>query len=78
MPERISYFSPSVEEIYPQGQAGLETYDLGPLETLLEGRYRPGHFQGVSQVMSRFIKLVQPDHLLWVRRTSNNVLSYKD
>jgi pantoate--beta-alanine ligase len=56
-------FLPSVEEIYPQGQTGLETYDLGPLETLLEGRYRPGHFQGVSQVMSRLLKLVKPDHL---------------
>jgi pantoate--beta-alanine ligase len=56
-------FLPSVKEIYPQGQSGLETYDLGPLETLLEGRYRPGHFQGVSQVMNRLLKLVQPDHL---------------
>jgi pantoate--beta-alanine ligase len=56
-------FLPSVDEIYPQGQAGLETYDLGPLESLLEGRYRPGHFQGVSQVMSRLLKLVNPDHL---------------
>ncbi|HEX3767236.1 MAG TPA: pantoate--beta-alanine ligase, partial [Puia sp.] len=56
-------FLPSVQEIYPAGQTGLETYDLGPLETLLEGRYRPGHFQGVSQVMSRLLKVVQPDHL---------------
>ena len=56
-------FLPSVAEIYPQGQTGLETYDLGPLETILEGRYRPGHFQGVAQVMSRLLKLVQPDHL---------------
>ena len=56
-------FLPSVEDIYPQGQTGLETYDLGSLETLLEGKYRPGHFQGVSQVMSRLLKIVQPDHL---------------
>lgn len=56
-------FLPSVKEIYPQGKTGLETYDLGPLETILEGRYRPGHFQGVAQVMSRLLKLVQPDHL---------------
>ncbi|HZZ76145.1 MAG TPA: pantoate--beta-alanine ligase, partial [Puia sp.] len=56
-------FLPSVQEIYPAGQTGLETYDLGPLETLWEGRYRPGHFQGVSQVMSRLLKVVQPDHL---------------
>jgi pantoate--beta-alanine ligase len=56
-------FLPSVEDIYPQGKTGLETYDLGPLETMLEGKYRPGHFQGVSQVMSRLLTLVQPDHL---------------
>jgi pantoate--beta-alanine ligase len=56
-------FLPSVHEIYPQGQTGLETYDLGPLENMLEGKYRPGHFQGVSQVMSRLLRLVQPDHL---------------
>jgi pantoate--beta-alanine ligase len=56
-------FLPSVSEIYPGGETGLETYDLGALETILEGRYRPGHFQGVCQVMSRLLKLVNPDHL---------------
>jgi pantoate--beta-alanine ligase len=56
-------FLPSVREIYPQGNTGLETYDLGPLETILEGHYRPGHFQGVCQVMSRLLNIVTPDHL---------------
>ena len=56
-------FLPSVEEIYPTGRTNLETYDLGSLETLLEGRYRPGHFQGVCQVMSRLLNRVEPDHL---------------
>src|SRR5450432_648310 len=56
-------FLPSVKEIYPKGQTGLETYDLGPLENILEGQYRPGHFQGVCQVMSRLLDLVKPDHL---------------
>jgi pantoate--beta-alanine ligase len=56
-------FLPSVREIYPQGERGLESYDLGELEYLLEGRYRPGHFQGVCQVMSRLLGLVKPDHL---------------
>ena len=56
-------FLPSVEEIYPDGRANLEHYDLGSLETILEGRYRPGHFQGVCQVMSRLLKRVEPDHL---------------
>jgi pantoate--beta-alanine ligase len=57
-------FRPSVREIYPHGETGLETYNLGELETILEGRYRPGHFQGVCQVMSRLLKLIEPDHLL--------------
>jgi pantoate--beta-alanine ligase len=56
-------FIPSVDEIYPQGDTGLETYDLGTLETILEGRYRPGHFQGVCQVMNRLLNLVKPDYL---------------
>jgi pantoate--beta-alanine ligase len=56
-------FLPSVDEIYPEGKDNLEHYDLGPLETILEGRYRPGHFQGVCQVMSRLLKKVEPDHL---------------
>ena len=33
--------------------SGLEHYDLGYLETLLEGQYRPGHFQGVCLVMAQ-------------------------
>ena len=56
-------FLPSVIEIYPQGNTGLETYDLGQIETILEGHYRPGHFQGVCQVMSRLLNIVTPDHL---------------
>jgi pantoate--beta-alanine ligase len=57
-------FLPSVEEIYPFGSSGLEKYDLGPLESILEGRYRPGHFQGVCQVMQRLLTKVKPDHLI--------------
>ncbi len=41
----------------------MERYDLGSLETLLEGKYRPGHFQGVCQVMRRLLEMVRPDHL---------------
>ena len=56
-------FLPAVGEMYPDGTRGLETYDLGPLETLLEGKYRPGHFQGVAQVMRRLLEKVRPDDL---------------
>lgn len=56
-------FLPAIAEMYPQGTANLEQYDLGYLETLLEGKYRPGHFQGVCQVMNRLLKMVQAHKL---------------
>lgn len=56
-------YIPAVADIYPQGTADLEYYDLGYLESVLEGKYRPGHFQGVCQVMSRLLKAVKPDLL---------------
>ncbi len=51
-------FLPEPAEVYPNGTDNLELYDLGYLNTVLEGKYRPGHFQGVAQVMSRLLKLV--------------------
>jgi pantoate--beta-alanine ligase len=56
-------FLPDVSEIYPNGLTGLKHYDLGRLETLLEGKYRPGHFQGVCQVMNRLLDIVKPHNL---------------
>lgn len=56
-------FLPSVSEIYPSGMQITQPYDLGYLETLLEGKYRPGHFQGVCQVVHRLLELVQPANL---------------
>jgi pantoate--beta-alanine ligase len=56
-------FLPAVPELYPTGTTSLEHYDLGRLETVLEGKYRPGHFQGVCQVMYRLLSIVRPDHL---------------
>ncbi|AEV97895.1 pantoate--beta-alanine ligase [Niastella koreensis] len=56
-------FLPSIAEMYPRGTTGLEHYDLGYLETLLEGKFRPGHFQGVCQVMFRLLNMVQPHQL---------------
>jgi pantoate--beta-alanine ligase len=56
-------YLPAVDEVYPGGTTGLEHYDLGYLETVLEGKYRPGHFQGVCQVMKRLLNMVNPDKL---------------
>lgn len=56
-------FLPSVKEIYPNGQKTNRHYDLGYLETVLEGKSRPGHFQGVCMVVHCLLEIVQPDNL---------------
>lgn len=56
-------FLPSVTEVYPSGLQLKHPYNLGYIENLLEGKYRPGHFQGVCQVVHRFLELVQPTNL---------------
>jgi pantoate--beta-alanine ligase len=56
-------FLPAVDEIYPKNSLPQKKYDLGYLETVLEGKYRPGHFQGVCQVIHRLLEIVQPHQL---------------
>ncbi|MEO6611131.1 MAG: pantoate--beta-alanine ligase [Chitinophagaceae bacterium] len=56
-------FLPSVEEVYPGGLIAARHYNLGYQETILEGKFRPGHFQGVCQVVHRLLEIVQPSHL---------------
>lgn len=60
-------FLPEVSEIYPNGFEHT-TYDLAELGKSLEGKYRPGHFQGVCQVMHRLLEIVQPHHLYMGRK----------
>lgn len=52
-------FAPSVEEMYPEPPT--EKYDFGALETVMEGQFRPGHFQGVAIVVKRLFDMVKPD-----------------
>jgi pantoate--beta-alanine ligase len=56
-------FLPHVEEIYPDGIGKKKHYDLGYLETILEGEFRPGHFQGVCMAVEKLLFIVQPDKL---------------
>ena len=56
-------FLPNVAEMYPKGTAPVKHYELGYFENILEGKYRPGHFQGVCQVVDRLLQIVQPDNL---------------
>ena len=52
-------FAPSVEEIYPEPDTRQFSY--APLDTVMEGKFRPGHFNGVCQVVSKLFMMVEPD-----------------
>ncbi|HFX7166525.1 TPA: pantoate--beta-alanine ligase [Escherichia coli] len=54
-------FAPSVKEIYPNGTETHTYVDVPGLPTMLEGASRPGHFRGVSTIVSKLFNLVQPD-----------------
>lgn len=56
-------FLPTSEQVYPPGYVKKE-FPLGKLETILEGEFRPGHFQGVCQVMDRLLDIIEPHSLI--------------
>ena len=52
-------FAPEVEEMYPVEDTRV--FNLGALAEVMEGKYRPGHFNGVAQIVSNLFDAVQPD-----------------
>ncbi|WP_300002151.1 pantoate--beta-alanine ligase [uncultured Cedecea sp.] len=54
-------FTPAPKDIYPQGLDTQTTVDVPGISTILEGESRPGHFRGVSTIVSKLFNLVQPD-----------------
>ena len=59
-PLKVDYiFTPSVSEMYP-GTDNM-SFDFGDVDKVLEGKHRPGHFNGVAQIVYKFFTLIQPD-----------------
>jgi pantoate--beta-alanine ligase len=56
-------YVPTFQDVYPRGTDSLPYFDINHLDFILEGKYRPGHFQGVCSVLHRFISLIKPAKL---------------
>lgn len=54
-------FVPAVEEMYPAGAKREKEFELGAAAEVMEGKFRPGHFQGVAQIVSRLFELCRPN-----------------
>lgn len=53
-------FAPTAEEMYPNGHENRKEYEIGSVAEVMEGKYRPGHFQGVARVLDILFRLVNP------------------
>jgi pantoate--beta-alanine ligase len=56
-------FLPTNKEIYPNGSYQAPSFDLEGLDEQMEGKFRPGHFEGVIMVVHRLLTIVNPDSL---------------
>ncbi|MDR6785993.1 pantoate--beta-alanine ligase [Pedobacter africanus] len=69
-------FMPSVTEMYPKAEAWH--IDLGPAEFLLEGEFRKGHYQGVTQIVKKLFDAVNPDVAFFGQKDFQQVLMIKN
>lgn len=71
-------FLPSVEEVYPADvEVPVPEIELGHLSQVLEGPFRPGHFEGVIQVVNRLLQLVRPTALYMGEKDYQQLLIVK-
>lgn len=68
-------FLPEIDEMYPTAEKPV--FDFGNLGNVLEGKHRPGHFNGVAQVVKRFFEIVKPDKAFFGSKDYQQVLIVK-
>lgn len=69
-------FIPSVKEMYPE--PSTKVYDLGFVTTVMEGKFRPGHFNGVAVVVHKLLDIVKPDRAYFGEKDFQQLLVIKE
>lgn len=67
-------FMPDEAEMYPDGHETLENFEPGYYGSVLEGRLRPGHFQGVATIVKKLLHSVQPDRAYFGQKDYQQLL----
>lgn len=69
-------FMPKVEEMYPEQDTRV--FNFGSIETVMEGKYRPGHFNGVAQIVSKLFDAVEPTRSYFGEKDFQQVAIIRD
>jgi pantoate--beta-alanine ligase len=70
-------YLPEINDVYPNGTQNLEHFNLSPLDSILEGASRPGHFQGVAVVVKRLFDIVNPTRAYFGQKDFQQVMVIK-
>jgi pantoate--beta-alanine ligase len=71
-------FMPTVKEMYPGGFANPAKIDFGFIATTLEGKYRPGHFDGMAQIVEKLLRIIKPAKLFMGQKDYQQQLIVRD
>lgn len=72
----IIVYAPTVADIYPEGIVS-KSYDLGEIEFVMEGKFRPGHFQGVATIVDSLFNIVKPNKAYFGKKDYQQLLIIK-